>query len=188
MWQLYYMEIPQSNPVPIYGYFFPQLLAITKKKKIYQHLCTYIFTWGTNTYISRSWVKGVYNQKNKTTFCKKCYWCVCPVFSLVLTTYIFLCIFFPIQDTTPQLICKLEAQVIYFFCIPPTLPSPQILVKLKRFQGAGHIHPLQPWQSKYLPQVILEFHDHILAHKGLEKGIEELLGERGKTIIWERTW
>lgn len=37
--------------------------------------------------------------------------------------------FFPVQDTTPQLICKLEAQVIYFLCIPPTLPSPQILVK-----------------------------------------------------------
>lgn len=31
-------------------------------------------------------------------------------------------------------------------------------------------------------QVILEFHDHILAHKGFEKGIEELLGKRGKTI------
>lgn len=36
-------------------------------------------------------------------------------------------------------------------------------------------------------QVILEFHDHILADKGLEKGIEELLGERGKIIIWEGT-
>lgn len=37
---------------------------------------------------------------------------------------------------------------------------------------------------RYLPQVILEFHDHILAHKGFEKGIEELLEERegGVTI------
>lgn len=40
--------------------------------------------------------------------------------------------------------------------------------------------PLQTCWKKYLPQVILEFHDHILAHKGLEKGIEELLGERGE--------
>lgn len=27
-------------------------------------------------------------------------------------------------------------------------------------------------------QVILEFKDYILAHKGLEKGVEELLGKR----------
>lgn len=27
-------------------------------------------------------------------------------------------------------------------------------------------------------QVILEFHDYILAHKGLEKGVEELLEKR----------
>lgn len=67
------------------------------------------------------------------------------------------------------------------------MPSAQILVKLNRFQGAWHIHPLQICGNKYLPQVILEFHDHILADKGLEKGIEELLGERGKTIIWEGT-
>lgn len=85
------------------------------------------------------------------------------------------------KDKTLQLICQFKAQVISFLCLSPILPSPQILVKLKRlFRRAGHIHPLQTCRNRYLPQVILEFHDHILAHKGLEKGIEELLGERGK--------
>lgn len=78
------------------------------------------------------------------------------------------------KDKTLQLICQFKAQVISFVCLSPILPSPQILVKLKRlFRRAGHIHPLQTCRNRYLPQVILEFHDHILAHKGLEKGIEE---------------
>lgn len=137
------------EPIPYLWLFSPQLVTITHTQ-IYQHLL-HTSLCGTDaciTLISRSRV--------------------CCLLSGSYYLYISLYCF-PIHDTTPQLICKFKAQIISSFCISPTLPSAQILVKLHRFQGAWHIHPLQTCGNKYLPQVILEFHDHILADKGLEK-------------------